>query len=143
MELLLVAISIVLLLMNVLLMLTVKKQRMDEGPTGVHESMAEFVAQLEKENDELYDKLIAYVKESEIHLTKRIESLEGNFAPSSKEIEIPEEASVETKKIIQLSRQGFSTKQIAKVLQTDHGKVELVVKMNHKQQVNFKEDGVL
>lgn len=143
MELLLAAISIVLLLMNVLLMLTVKKQRVDEDPTEVHESMAEFVTQLEKENDELYDKLIAYVKESEIHLTKRIESLEENFAPGSKEAEASEEVSVETEKIIQLSKQGFSTKQIAKVLQTDLGKVELVVKMNNKRQVNFKEDEVL
>lgn len=143
MELLLAAISIVLLLMNVLLMLTVKKQRVDEDPTGVHESMAEFVTQLEKENDELYDKLIAYVKESEIHLMKRIESLEENFAPDSKGAEASEEVSVETEKIIQLSKQGFSTKQIAKVLQTDLGKVELVVKMNNKRQVNFKEDEVL
>ncbi|WP_394121042.1 DUF6115 domain-containing protein [Planococcus donghaensis] len=143
MELLLVAISIVLLLMNVLLMLTIKKERMDEDPTGVHESMEEFVAQLEKENDELYDKLITYVKESEIGLTKRIESLEENLAPSFEGAEASEEVSVETEKIIQLSRQGFSTKQIAKVLQTDHGKVELVMKMKNKQQVNFKEDEVL
>lgn len=143
MEWLLVAISIVLLLMNILLMRTVKKQHTDEDSARVHESMAEFVAQLEKENDELYDKLIAYIKDSEIHLTERIGGLEQNLAPGFEGAETPEKALVETEKIIQLSRQGFSSKQIAKVLQTDHGKVELVVKLNNKQQVNFKEDEVL
>ncbi|EIM08502.1 hypothetical protein A1A1_00350 [Planococcus antarcticus DSM 14505] len=143
MEWLLVAISIVLLLMNVLLMRTVKKQHTDEDSARVHESMAEFVDQLEKENDALYDKLITYIQESESHLTKRIVGLEQNFAPSFKGAETPEEVSLETEKIIQLSRQGFSSKQIAKVLQIDHGKVELVVKLNNKQQVNFKEDEVL
>ena len=141
MEWLLIAVSIGLLLLNVRLLLTAKKQRMDEDPTGVHESMAEFVAQLEKENDELYDKLTSYIKDSESQLAERIERLEKNLAAESEEM--PEEAFGDREKILQLSRQGFSSKQIAKVLQTEYEKVELVVKMKNKRQGNFKEDGVL
>ena len=141
MEWLLIAVSIGLLLLNVLLMLTAKKQRMDEDPAGVHESMAEFVAQLEKENDELYDKLTSYIKDSESQLAERLERLEKNLAAES--AETPEEFSVETEKILQLSRQGFSSKQIAKVLQTEYEKVELVVRMKNKRQEDFKRDEVL
>lgn len=141
MEWLLIAVSIGLLLLNVRLLLTAKKQRMDEDPTGVHESMAEFVAQLEKENDELYDKLTSYIKDSESQLAERLERLEKNLAAES--AETPEEFSVETEKILQLSRQGFSSKQIAKVLQTEYEKVELVVRMKNKRQEDFKRDEVL
>lgn len=141
MEWLLIAVSIGLLLLNVRLLLTAKKQRMDEDPTGVHESMAEFVAQLEKENDELYDKLTSYIKDSESQLAERLERLEENLAAES--AATPEEFSVETEKILQLSRQGFSSKQIAKVLQTEYEKVELVVRMRNKRQEDFKGDEVL
>ena len=142
MEWLLIAVIILLMLMNVKLMLAVKKQQIDEEePAGIHESMAEFVAQLEKENDELYDKLISYIKDNELQLAERVERLEKNHVSEFKEA--PEMASVETEKIIQLSKQGFSSKQIAKVLQVDYGKVELVVTMNNKRQGNFKEDEVL
>jgi len=141
MEWLLIAVSIGLLLVNIWLLLTAKKQRMDEDSAGVHESMAEFVAQLEKENDELYDKLTSYIKDSESQLAGRIERLEKNLAAESEEAK--EGATVETEKILQLSRQGFSSKQIAKVLQADFGKVELVIKMRNRQHGNFKEDEVL
>ena len=136
-EWLLIAIIILLLLMNIKLMLSVKKQQMDEGPAEVQESMAEFVAQLEKENDELYDKLIAYIKDNEAKLAERVERLERNASANFEEAEIPEKDSVETEKIVQLSKQGFSPKQIAKVLQMDYGKVELIINMNNKLQSNF------
>ncbi|WP_223642516.1 DUF6115 domain-containing protein [Planococcus sp. 4-30] len=139
---LLIAVIILLMLMNIKLMLSVKKQQIDEEePAEIHESMAEFVAQLEKENDELYDKLIAYIKDNELQLAERIERLEENLASDFEEA--PQLASIETEKMLQLSKQGFSSKQIAKVLQVDYGKVELVVNMNNKQQGNFKEDEVL
>ncbi|WP_261384370.1 DUF6115 domain-containing protein [Planococcus sp. CPCC 101016] len=142
MEWLLIAGIILLMLMNIKLMLSVKKQQIDEEePAEIHESMAEFVAQLEKENDELYDKLTAYIKDNELQLAERIERLEENLASDFEEA--PQLASIETEKVLQLSKQGFSSKQIAKVLQVDYGKVELVVNMNNKQQGNFKEDEVL
>ena len=123
--------------MNIKLMLSFKKWQMDEDPTGIHESMTAFVVQLEKENDELYDKLIAYIKENEMKLTERIEYLEKNGSASFEVAENPEKNSMETEKVIQLSKQGFSPKQIAKVLQMDYGKVELVVNMKNKRQSNF------
>ncbi len=142
MEWLLIAVIILLMLMNIKLMLSVKKQQIDEEePAEIHKSMAEFVAQLEKENDELYDKLIAYIKDSELQLAERVERLEENFASDFEEA--PQLASIETEKMLQLSRQGFSSKQIAKVLQVDYGEVELVVNMNKKRLGNFKEDEVL
>lgn len=141
MEWLLVGIIFLLLTMNIKLMLSVKKQQVEQAPAEIYKSMAEFVAQLEKENKELYDKLLAHIKVGELNLAKRVELLEKNLASEFEEA--PAIASMETEKIIQLSRQGFSSKQIAKVLQTDHGKVELVVNMNNKRQENFKEDEVL
>ncbi|WP_298829684.1 hypothetical protein [uncultured Planococcus sp.] len=141
MEWLLIVISIGLLLLNVVMMLTASKKKMDEDPAGVHESMVEFVAQLEKENDELYDKLTTYIKSREAQLAERIERLEKN--PAAETEAVSEKASENQEKILQLSRQGFSSKQIAKVLQTDYGKVELVVNMKNKRHGNFKEDEVL
>lgn len=139
---LLIAVIILLMLMNIKLMLSVKKQQIDEEePAEIHKSMAEFVAQLEKENDELYDKLSTYIKDSELQLAERVERLEENFASDFEEA--PQLASIETEKMLQLSRQGFSSKQIAKVLQVDYGEVELVVNMNKKRLGNFKEDEVL
>lgn len=138
MEWLLIAIIILLLLMNVKLLLSLKKQQQpDEDLTGIHESMEAFVIQLEKENDELYDKLIAYVKESEHKLMERVDSLAQNGPAVFEEKEISEKSPVETEKVIQLSKQGFSSKQIAKVLQMDYGKVELIVNMKNKRHNNY------
>ncbi|ANU14837.1 hypothetical protein B481_3522 [Planococcus halocryophilus Or1] len=140
---LLTAISIALLLMNVLLILTVIKQRLDKDPERVHEKMAEFVAQLEQENNELYNKLTIYVKDRETQLLERVERLERNKVPVFEEMDTPEKSNMDPEKIIQLSRQGFSSKQIAKVLQADYGEVELVVNMNKKLHGNSKVNGVL
>lgn len=138
MEWLLIATIILLLLMNVKLLLSLKKQQQpEEDPAGIHESMEAFVIQLEKENDELYDKLIAYIKESEQKLMKRVDHLENKEPTVLEEAEIAEKDPVETEKVIQLSKQGFSSKQIAKVLQMDYGKVELIVNMKNKRQSNY------
>lgn len=138
MEWLLIAVTTILLLMNVKLMLSLKKQQpLDEDPTGIHDSMEAFVNQLEKENDELYDKLIAYIKDSEQKLMERVDHLEQNGSAAIEKTEIGEKNPVETGKVLQLSKQGFSSKQIAKVLQMDFGKVELIVNMQNKQQGNY------
>ncbi len=143
MEWLLIVSSIVLVLMNVLLILTVKKQRIDNESTEVHEKMAEFVAQLEEENNELYNKLTIYIKKSENQLAERVERLEQKTVPAVEKTDSAEKSTVETEKIVQLFKQGFSSKQIAKVLQVDLGEVELVVHMNNKQHSNVKRDEVL
>lgn len=141
MEWLSVAIIFLLLAMNIKLMLSVKKQQAEQAPAGIHEDMAEFIAQIEKENKELYDKLLSHLKGSESDLVERIERLEEKLASEFEEV--PEIDSIETEKIMQLSRQGFSFEQIAKVLQTEYGKVELVVNRNNQHHENTKEDEVL
>lgn len=143
MEWLLIAVIIVLLLMNVLLMLTLKKQQLNQEPAGVRESMVDFVSQLENENNELYDKLIGYIKENEKQLAKRIERLEKNDSGEQRVTEFSKVDSVEAERITQLYKQGFSLEQISKVLQTDQEKVVLIIKANPKLQSNFKEDEVL
>lgn len=143
MEYVLVAISIFLLLLNLLLMLTVKGKKTDEGSDGVYESMANFVTQLEQENNELYDKLITYIKSSEAQLSERIKRLEKKDVSSFLEQAMPYETSLEIDKIMQLSKQGFSAKQIAKVLQIDYGKVDLIVNMNSMKRGNYKGNGGL
>lgn len=124
-------------------MLTITKKRKRRETSEVYESMSRFVAQLENENDELYDKLIAYIKNSEAQLSDRLDRLEKSTTPEFQEVEIPHETSMEIDKIMQLSKQGFSSRQIAKVLQIDYGKVELVIHMNNMRRDNFMENGVL
>ncbi|AIY04111.1 hypothetical protein Plano_0146 [Planococcus sp. PAMC 21323] len=144
-EWLLIGISVFLLLGNMILilMLTITKKRKRRETSEVYESMSRFVAQLENENDELYDKLIAYIKNSETQLSDRLDRLEKSNTPEFQEVEIPHETSMEIDKIMQLSKQGFSSRQIAKVLQIDYGKVELVIHMNNMRRDNFMENGVL
>ena len=144
-EWLLIGISVFLLLGNMILilMLTITKKRKRRETSEVYESMSRFVAQLENENDELYDKLIAYIKNSEAQLSDRLDRLEKSTTPEFQEVEIPHETSMEIDKIMQLSKQGFSSRQIAKVLQIDYGKVELVIHMNNMRRDNFMENGVL
>ncbi|MGE6413305.1 DUF6115 domain-containing protein [Planococcus kocurii] len=140
MEWLLIAVSTGLVLMNIRLMLIVKKQHINNSSPEIHEKMAQFVAQLEEENNELYNKLTTYIKNSETQLVERVERLEQT---KIEQIDSPEKSTVETEKIIQLSRQGFSSRQIAKVLHADFGEVELVLNMNNKQYSNLKEEEVL
>lgn len=143
MEWLLIVISIVLMLVNILLILTVKKQRIENESTKVQEKMAEFVAQLEEENNELYNKLTIYIKERENQLAERVGRLEQKAVLTIEKTDREEKITVETEKIVQLSKQGFSSKQIAKVLQVDFGEVELIVNMNHKRHSSFTRDEVL
>ncbi|ANU26706.1 DUF6115 domain-containing protein [Planococcus versutus] len=143
MEWLLIVISIVLMLVNILLILTVKKQRIENESTKVQEKMAEFVAQLEEENNELYNKLTIYIKERENQLAERVGRLEQKAVLTIEKTDREEKTTVETEKIVQLSKQGFSSKQIAKVLQVDFGEVELIVNMNHKRHSSFTRDEVL
>lgn len=134
MEWLVLTISIVLLGSNLLYLLKIKRQPTDHA-SEVYENMAHFVTQLEKENDELYHKLITYIKGREAQLLHRIEILERH-----NKSEAPETKSAETEKILQLSRQGFSSKQIAKVLELDFGKVELVLTIHTNQQNHYEEE---
>ena len=135
-----------------------KQQRtqMVEDTESLHQSMGEFVSNLEKENDELYHKLIEYIKEKESKLDERIRRVEEQLdtgvelAPNSEhttdnqsseqqEIAMNQTGNEpETQKIPTLYKQGFSPKQIAKVLQMDLGEVELIINMLIKKESYHK-----
>lgn len=129
-----------------------QRAQLVEDTNAIHQSMEEFVTTLEQENEELYEKFVAYSKEKESKLEERIRFLENQLSTGvtekhvvnhnqnqpGEEIE-PDIAEVSVQeqtheKIRTLSKQGFSPNQIAKVLQIDHGEVELVVKMIKNKQ---------
>ena len=128
-----------------------KEQAIDDAEL-IQQSVEEFVANVEKENDELYRELVNYIKAKEKKLDERIRVLEekpgtevtevvaATPAPADKEAEQQPEitevvaAGEGKEKIPQLYKQGFSPKQIARVLQVDHGEVELIINMFNKKQ---------
>jgi len=115
---------------------------------AIHQSMEEFVTNLEKENDELYNKLIDYIKVKESKLDERIQRLEEqldsgiNSASTSVHTIDKQQTNdinsnvdeFENEKISKLYKQGFSPAQITKVLKMDQGEVELVINMVKKKQ---------
>lgn len=124
-----------------------QREKMAEDTAALHQSMEEFVGNIEIENDELYSKLADYIKENENRLEERIRRLEDRkeLAPASEmavaEAELPEIAAQEPEeelqgpaKIEQLHKQGFSAKQIAKVVEEERGEIELIINMYKKKQ---------
>ena len=137
-----------------------QKQRkiMLEDAEAVNSSMEEFVANLEKENDELYNRLVEHIAQKESRMEERIRKLElggGNgivvestdrvpVAPKTKTVKQnktakPAEPEIdpelpENEKIEQLHKQGFSPAQIAKVVAAERGEIELIINMYKKKQ---------
>ncbi len=160
MEWLLIGLIILVILVNIRSFIVLnqfkqKRTQMLEDTDAIHQSMAEFVTNLEKENDELYHKLVDYIKEKESKLDERIRLLEEQLDSEVKRIPNMEHTAEqnddnqtiamnsivneqENGKIAILFKQGFSPKQIAKVLQIDHGEVELVVNMLRKKESYHK-----
>ena len=161
MEWLLIALTLLVIVVNIrsfIVLNQFKQQRakMVEDTDSLHQSIGEFVSNLEKENDELYHKLIDYIKEKESKLDERIRRVEEQLdnevkiTPNSEhttDIQPAEQQAMamdpignepETQKIPTLYKQGFSPKQIAKVLQMDHGKVELIINMLRKKESYHK-----
>ncbi len=156
-EWLLIGLTILVILVNIrsfIVLSQFKQQRtqMLEDTEALHQSMEEFVSNLERENDELYNKLIDYIKEKESKLDERIRRLEEQLDTEVKitptmehttDNQAAEQQAIamnaignepDTQKIPTLYKQGFSPKQIAKVLQMDHGEVELVINMLRKKE---------
>ena len=157
MEWLLIGLTILVIVVNirsfiVLNQFKLQRAQMVKDTESLHQSMGEFVSNIEKENDELYHKLIDYIKEKESKLDVRIRQLEEQKdielksppnMEDAKENQVEEQQTAatntlgnepETQKIPTLYKQGFSPKQIAKVLQMDHGEVELVINMLRKKE---------
>ena len=70
MEWLLIGLIILVILVNIRSFIVLnqfkqKRTQMLEDTDAIHQSMENFVTNLEKENDELYHKLIDYIKEKE------------------------------------------------------------------------------
>lgn len=137
-----------------------QKQRkaMLEDAEAVHSSMEDFVANLEQENDELYNRLVEHIAQKESRMEERMRELELKIgiadsvqpadetpvAPKSKtgkqkktvkaaEPEIDPDLP-ENEKIEQLHKQGFSSAQIAKVVKAERGEIELIINMYKKKQ---------
>jgi DNA primase large subunit len=116
-----------------------EKATMAEDNEHMKRSMEEFVANLEKENDELYSKMVNYIKLNEQKLEQRLRQMEElrelPASPEQSEIIVQEkvEAGSEQEKIGVLHKQGFTPKQISKIVQEDFGKVELVINMLNKK----------
>jgi flagellar basal body-associated protein FliL len=161
MEWLLIGLIILVILVNIrsfIVLSQFKKQRtqMLEDTETIHQSMEEFVTNLEKENEELYHKLVYYIKVKESKLDERIRQLEEQLdskvmrtpikedTPHNQDDEMqtiainPNVNELENEKISTLYKQGFSPKQITKVLQIDHGEVELVINMLRKKESYHK-----
>ena len=106
----------------------------------IYKSMEDFIGNMEKEQEELFQNMTDYIKVKESEFNERIRSIEEETAipaivqaepalvPASKSEEAGQ-ANVET-----LYKQGFSPVQIAKVLKTELGQVELIINMLKKKQ---------
>ncbi|MGB5944815.1 DUF6115 domain-containing protein [Paenisporosarcina sp.] len=157
MEWLLIGLIILVILVNIrsfMVLSQFKQQRTQllEDTEAIHQSMEEFVTNLEKENDELYNKLIDYIKRKESKLGERILRLEeqldsGMMRVSTSVHNLDKQDDekqtndinsnvdeFENEKISKLYKQGFSPSQITKVLKMDQGEVELVINMLKKKQ---------
>jgi uncharacterized protein YoxC len=156
-DLLLIGLIILVILVNIRSFIVLnqfkqKRTQMLEDTEAIHQSMEEFVDNIEKENDELYNKLVGYIKVKESKLDERIRLLEEQLdtslmiAPTNVHMfdnQVDEEQTndiysnekeLENEKISKLYKQGFSPKQITKVLKIDQGEVELVINMLIKKQ---------
>ncbi|WP_255473311.1 hypothetical protein [Planomicrobium sp. CPCC 101110] len=122
-----------------------QRQQMIEESEAISQSMEEFVDRLEKENDELYQKLVDYIKVKESDIDEKIRGLEEKLggvsvaAPVFESLHVQKEdegndpSMQEQEKISQLYKQGFSVMQIAKVLKLEQGKVELAVNLFNRK----------
>ncbi|KKK39011.1 hypothetical protein WQ57_06625 [Mesobacillus campisalis] len=131
---LLSAVSIVILMQS----RNSKEAGAADGVQAIQQSLEEFVAKMEAENDQLYQKLVHYMKAEQRAAWERIQLLEEKVRVL--EEERGQTAVVqkddEEDKVLQLYKQGFSAKQIGKALLLDHGKVELMINLFNKRQIS-------
>lgn len=132
-----------------------KKEEMDKNLIALHQVIEDFVKQMEGGNEELYQKLTEYVHDKESRLEERLHLVEVKLEEQLR-TEIPEAESVDShqkekldllvrtenlnksEKISKLYLQGFSIKQIAKILKIDTGEVELMINMLNRKKSHQK-----
>lgn len=125
------------------------KAHKDSDISRLQQSMADFVGNMEKENEVLYHNILEHINVKEREFHKQLESIQ-HIASSVKQAagngsalengehrekkhadpELPER---EDETVLALHKQGFSPKQIAKILKIDHGEIELVINMLEKR----------
>lgn len=133
-----------------------KDRELNADKEVIQQSMSDFVGDVERENEELYAKLVAHINAKESNFENRIRLLEeesangtdsqesdGNQLVGIEPGEQPESLQFPMdqpigEKIEQLFKQGFSVNQIAKVLQVDRGAVELTVNLLEKKKIYQK-----
>lgn len=149
----LIAASILINIVSIVVLFKGKKfqnESQKNENTEIQDSIESFVAKMEKENDALYQKLVHYIKLKEGAVEERLRILEKKMEAYGRNVSVIEQSSTEDEiqtktdqpsdkdqeeeKVSQLYKQGFSPKQIAKVLQMDYGKVELIINMFNKRQ---------
>lgn len=135
-----------------------QRKNMLEDAEAVKSSMEEFVANLEQENDGLYNRLVEHIAQKESRMEERLRELEQKIAdgptafapdpvPAGKNAEIVKQKKAtkaaepivdpklpENETIEQLHKQGFSTVQISKVVAAERGEIELIINMFKKKQ---------
>ncbi|UJF27121.1 hypothetical protein [Planococcus sp. 107-1] len=85
MEWLLIELIVLVLLLNIRAIIVLvqnkqKREELSEDTALIHQGMEEFVEKIEKENEELYQKLADYIKVREDKFEKRIRLLEKQLA---------------------------------------------------------------
>ena len=125
MEWMLIGITLVLLVATFISLLHIKKIKEQS-----YSMINEFVGHMEQEHDELYQKVVAYMKEKESELNEKIQTLEQQL--TANEVSATAKETSTTDQITQMYKQGFSTNQIAKLLQVNRGEVEFVVTLYRK-----------
>ena len=156
-----IGLTILLNIVSLLMLIQSKKlNHVDSGNDvqAIQQSMEDFVAKIETENDELYQQMVRYQKTKQHENEDRIRSLEEKIrfleeqleygetsefvneplVDPSQQIDPMQSQPLDEEKVLQLFKQGFSAKQIAKVLQMDYGEVELMINLFKKRQIHSK-----
>lgn len=127
--------SLLLLAVNVKWMLS-RKELAEKEAERLEAAMADFILAVEQENNELYDKLLERLEQTEARLEKLSVSSEAQEMPKAEAEQKPPVAEGSRRdKIRQLNKQGFSTAHIAKLLGLTMGEAEVAVQIEKKRQI--------
>lgn len=136
---LLIALLVVSALLNagaVVFFVKWNKERVSvESDDEMLSSLEKFVEKIEEKNEDLFQNMADYIKVKESEFEQRIALLEEKQEFAVEEIVLPEiPASAKSPEGVEtLYKQGFSAKQIAKVLKMENGEVELAINMLNKR----------
>lgn len=110
----------------------------EEESERLEAAMGEFVEAVEQENEALYDKLMERLQETEAKLERLSKPQQETTEPQTALhlVSKPEVEVSRREKIRQLTKQGFSTAHIAKLLDVKIGEVEVAVQIEKKRHIH-------